>query len=422
MDAVFNPENVYEFIKRIVELGGVHYIDNEHCIRATGDDSLVGIKVNDGANGCKKIALWKPNAPTPSNDTVLLNPFVESLGNYPEKTWFYLMMNVMPGGLLHQAIRGITELCLSKDKDIDHTKIAAVAKFVDRVDEKFLTEITTRKVRAVDLACIFYSREKHTAQLQSSLWDEEFAAKVTKSKLRKSSLALLRDMVESLLGTNKPETIMHRATLLGCPQMDATVHVLIDVVQRIAPVFELVTDICLHSQELTADLEQLAAYQKAMRWISSSTSSASSNSKPGTVEVVPWKTNSTSTIQAVTPTAPQPVAAIASVPSTPTVIGGSSGIMVAGTVVNPNFKQQNQVVQNPTYGQQQFSAPTAGMIIPAGTVSNPNAIPNIPGPMPQMAPMPMPGFCASPFGPVGIPTQFGAMPNVMGGGIPRFGW
>ena len=45
MNKAIVSEDAHKFIKMLVELGGVHYVDGEQIIHSTATDSPVGVKV-----------------------------------------------------------------------------------------------------------------------------------------------------------------------------------------------------------------------------------------------------------------------------------------------------------------------------------------------------------------------------------------
>ena len=266
MEKNFNADDVYEFLKMIITIGGVHYIDNQHVIRRTSDDTPKGVRLNSGKDGEKVIALYKENMEMDPSK-VLLNPFVDLLGKFPEKDWFFGYMSVLPGTLLKLTIQSMCKHAVDNEKDAGFKAAKTLAKFIDRIDAKFLTEL--EKIRAVDIAIIAYGQQEQTAQLISALWEEEFETKM-KSKLRKSSLLLIRDMVSTLLDVKQPEEIVYKATLIGCPQMDAMSHVFVDTIGRFADSIEHFTGNKVDIAELRRHLDNLEAYHRAMQWLTSS--------------------------------------------------------------------------------------------------------------------------------------------------------
>lgn len=289
-DCTFSADNVYEFLKLLVECGGIHYVDKDHVIRYVSDDSPVGVKSGSGSKApLKSIALYRENMELDSSKT-LLNPFSEFVGYHPERDWFYNYMTGLPGCLLKFTMLAIAETVTSKDKDLDVKTAKKLANYTSRIDNKFINEL--KKIRSCDICHIMYSKEKHVAQLISALWEPEFE-KGALSRMRKSSLLLIRDMVSGILQVGLPEEIKYQATLVSCPEFDATIHVVVDIVKRIAPVVEPVLSVKLHAKELEDHLQHIEAYQKAIQWLTTSTASPVKDAPTGPTTIAditnpPW--------------------------------------------------------------------------------------------------------------------------------------
>lgn len=289
-DCTFSADNVYEFIKLLVECGGIHYVDKDHVIRYVSDDSPVGVKSGSGAKApVKSVALYRENMELDSSKT-LLNPFSEYVGYHPERDWFYNYMTGLPGCLIKFAMLAIAETVTSDDKDLDVKTAKKLANFSSRIDSKFINEL--KKVRSCDIGHIMYSKEKHVAQLISALWEPEFE-KGALTKMRKSTLLLIRDMVAGLLQVGMPEEIKYQATLVSCPEFDATIHVVVEAVKRIAPIVEPVLSTDLHVKELEEHLQHIEAYHKAVQWLTTSTASPVKDAPTGPTTIAditnpPW--------------------------------------------------------------------------------------------------------------------------------------
>ena len=277
--ASFNADDVYDFLKTTIEVGDVFYIDSENRVIDKTTDEFVGVRTHGGKNAMNKaIALYKQNAKI-NPDVVTLNPFTEVVGYYPEKDWYFGFLQVLPGCLIRQAIKSVAEFALNKEKDAGFKAADIMSDFVGRIDKTFLKELEHESLRGSQLGFIFYKREKQTAQLQSSVFADDFESKV-KGRLRVSSIRLIKDMVKYFLETDKPTQIYYEATLIGCPRLDAIFHVLLDVLKRIGTKYENLTGVDLHVAELDAHAQHLEAYHKAMQWYASSSSSPVKDKKP----------------------------------------------------------------------------------------------------------------------------------------------
>ena len=288
----FNADSVYDFLKATIEIGDVFYIDNENRVIDKVNDEFVGVRTHGGKNAINKaIALYKQNQKT-NPDVVTLNPFTEVVGYYPEKDWYFGFLQVLPGCLMRQAIKAIAGYALDKESDASFKSADIMSGFIERIDKTFLKELENTNLRGSEIGFIFYKREKHIAQLQSSVFADDFETKV-KGKLRISTIRLIRDIIQYLLETDKPTQIYYEATLIGCPKLDAIFHVLLDVLKRIGSKFEALTGTSLNVAELEEHSNHLEAYHKAMQWYASSPSSPVKEKKPtGSVSAATMTTES----------------------------------------------------------------------------------------------------------------------------------
>lgn len=334
MEQNFSANDVYEFLKLLIETGDVHYVDADHCIYRTEDRTPVGVKVGNGKDCNKVIALFKEGTKPPAN-SVYLNPFVELLGNHPEVNLFLNTISVIPGCIALHTMKTMAEMITSKSKDVKPKQAQAFAKYVDKVDNKFVDEI--QKIRPLDVGMIFYDKDKKVAQLLCDLWQDEFADKM-KSKIRKSTLTTIREMAEDLFKTKTPEEMMHTATLLACPKFDATVHVMIEALTRMSPIVEKITKMNLHVDELNEHVKHLEAYHKAIQWLATS----SASSVKATSEIDSKIDNAASAV-------PWNVCAPGTLNNNGGILGNAVPAVVGQTVRNPTFPGAT-TIRNPTFG------------------------------------------------------------------------
>ena len=337
MEKQFSSDNVYEFMKTLVEIGGVYFVDNQHCLCHTEDRSPVGVKIGEGANSRKMICLFKEGERPPEN-AVYLNPFVELIGSHPELDKFNTIIGVLPGCLTLKTMIDITELILSKKEDTKFKKAASISKFVGKVDEKFLNEL--QKIRPVDAGCIAYDSKKYVAQLQCYMLTDEWVED-NKSKFRKSSVKTIQEMAAAIYGTETPHSVVYTGTLPPCKRFDATIHVLAKYLEMAAPMVEPFTGIELHVDEIKEHVEQLPAYHKAMQWLATSTSSPQKSTTVldkmvASKHAVPWNTGVASPAAKVSPVVDRKdiFAHAGAVGAVKNPTYGGFGM---GSVVNPTF-------------------------------------------------------------------------------------
>lgn len=339
MESNFSTNDVYSFLKLLVETGGVHYVDADHCIFRTDDRTPVGVKIGNGKDSTKQIALFKEGCKPPVN-AVYLNPFDELLGQHPERDWFMNVISIIPGCLLLHSMKTMTDMINNKTKDTKFKAAEVLSDFSDRVDEKFAHEL--QKIRPLDAGMIFYDKQKHVAQLLCDFWQEEYVEKL-KGKIRKSSIGLIQDMAKAMYGSETPEEITYTATLLACPRFDAVVHVLVETLSRFSEKLEKIVKIDLHAEELKQHLTHLEAYHKALQWLATSSASpvktvSETDAIISGKKDVPWNVE-----------APGTTSGLPANVGSPCATGGILGnVGPVGVTANPTFG--GGVTRNPNFG------------------------------------------------------------------------
>lgn len=321
MEKSINNDTVYEFLKLLVELGEIYYIDKDQVIFSSATEAPVGVKV--GKDNAKPVALFKSGASV-NNNVVFLNPLVENLAKNPEREWFFNHLCMLPGSILKYTLTSIVEAATSKKKDVDYAAMDVITKFMDKIDSKMIAEID--RIKSIEWGYIFYDNKDHVAQLQSDIFNEELEKKL-KGKVRKSSWEVFRGFMQMIFGTDDIEgNFTYTATMVGLPKADAIFHVLISAISKMSSTVKKATGIDLHPTLLKNHLQNLEPYHKLWSWFTTGTAQKSAD-KAESTSSVPWKKSG--------------VPSGAGVP----VNGVSSGVprnaCGAGIIVNPLMEQNN---------------------------------------------------------------------------------
>jgi hypothetical protein len=351
MDKAMTSENAYQFVKSLVELGGIYYVDKDQIIRSTADDSPKGVRTGTPPVN-KPIALFKVGMKV--GDYVALNPFTDILGESKERAWFTTHLALFPGYALKHSIYKMVELGVSDSKGGGYKANKFISKWIDKMDQKLLDEID--RIPTKMWAVIFYDKSKKTAQLQCNLGYEEFREEY-KNRIRKSSWSVLTDMVKTFLqtGTKKPESLMYESILLSMPKLDAIMHLLVDILKRMEVPLKEFGGIEVDVKGFESHLEHLEAYREALRWFSSATTSPDANTSGVENATVPWSQDVANATVGGTfaPVAPAPSDVSSDIASArpagiifndqfmgPGAVpagGYMGGVVAGGPIVNPTF-------------------------------------------------------------------------------------
>jgi len=222
-------QDAAQFVRELLELGGVYKIDSTDFIVSAIDGSVITVEV-DGKN--KPIMLWSEKAKL--GDHVLLNIFGETINTTVERNWFYTFIGMLPGHIIKNMMMSIINSALSTTESNTYAMMEAITPFVKEIDEKTKTEFSLLTVR--DIALIVFHKPSKTAQLQTKLFDEEFRKSLGK-KIRVKTWTLFENMFKALMNVETVEqmheTFKYTATILGMKQTDAMVHVLLKFAENV---------------------------------------------------------------------------------------------------------------------------------------------------------------------------------------------
>lgn len=369
MDKAMTSDNAYQFVKTLVEFGDIYYVDQDLIVRSTATDEPAGVNV--GTPPVRRpIAVFKTGMKV--GDYVALNPFTDVMGDSKERAWFTLHMSLLPGFLLKTVIGKMIQLGLSKNKGAGYKANKFISKWIDKMDDKLAEEV--ERIPGKMFAFIFYDRSKKTAQVQSNIGYDEFREDY-KNKVRKGSWPILNDMVRTLLntGSKKPESLTYESVILSMPKIDAIMHLLIDVIERMDTPIKEFTEFKYDLGELKEHLRHIEAYREALRWFASATVSDDSQSGIGDA-VIPWN-NKTADGQFV-PSIPQKKdmeessianAQPAGIIVNPSFAGGIAPM--SGMMGGPLFT--SGIIPNPTYNAAAMSGDIGSIV--GGSVMSPLA-------------------------------------------------
>ena len=357
MNKAVISEDAHKFIKMLVELGGVHYVDGEQIIHSTSTDAPVGVKVGIPPKR-RPVAIFKEGMSV--GDYVILNPFTDVCANSPERAWFVNKMCAFPGALIKRIIIGMIEIGTSKTKDAGYKANKFVSKWIGDMDQKMLEEV--KRIDSIDWAVIFYDRGKMVAQLQSNIGYDDLKDQF-KTKIRKSSWPIFVDMVKTLLKLDdkKAESLVYKRTIVSIPKVDAILHLLADVLERLETPTKEFTDIEIPVKEIKEHLANLEVYCEAVKYFASAT--ASPDADKADDKSSPWSINSpvipsaTPEVSAVIPQSnpAEEASNIANLRPVGVVYNEKfgTGVQGCGTIVNPQFVSPYQ-----TYGMPPMGGPT----------------------------------------------------------------
>ena len=222
-------QDASQFVRDLIELGGVYKVDSTDFIVDTVDGTAATIDVKGQS---KPIMLWSEKAKL--GDHVLLNIFGETVNTTDERNWFYTFISMVPGHILRNMMTAIINAATAKEQDKAYEAIDVIAPFVKDIDEKTKSELHLLSPK--DIATIVYHKPSKTAQLQTKIFEEDFRA-VFGKKIRAKSWKLIENMFKTLMSIENEQqmsdTFKITANILGMKQTDSMVRVLVKFAENV---------------------------------------------------------------------------------------------------------------------------------------------------------------------------------------------
>ena len=361
MDKAVTADQAYECIKAFVELGGTHYIDKDSIVRSSLDDAPAGVEVGNPPRR-KPIAVFKMGMKV--GDYVPLNPFTDVLTRSPEREWFTNKLMAFPGSIVFHIVQRMIEEGIS-DKDSGIKVAKLISKWIGKMDAKMLEEAA--RIRPKHWCRIFYDRSTFTAQLQSDIGTDELKNEY-KSRIRKSTWPVFTEMVRTILGlaaNKKPESLMYTATIKAIPKVDAIMHLLVEVCDRIEEYVNILTEVKIDLSNIKYHVKHLELYREATRWFAAATASTEAKAPAPTSTAIraPWQAPSSGTTLDMGTPDKQDARSIV------------SRLVPTGVVVNKNFGSYGAISNPGGYPPAPGTPPVLGM--PSGSYGGFAPQPNI---------------------------------------------
>ena len=222
-------QDASQFVRSIIELGGVYKVDGTDFIVDTVDGAAATIDVKGQP---KPIMIWSEKAKL--GDHVLLNIFGETVNTTDERNWFYTFVSMVPGHIVRNMMISIINAALAKEQDKAYEAMDVISPFVKDIDDKTKNELNL--IAAKDIATIVYHKPSKTAQLQTKLFEDDFKA-VFGKKIRGKTWKLFDAMFKTLMNIENEQqmsdTFKSSAVILGMKQTDAMVLVLVKFIENV---------------------------------------------------------------------------------------------------------------------------------------------------------------------------------------------
>lgn len=275
---VVTSDGVYEFLRMLVEIGGVHKVDKDgNILHADGTP----IHTEVGHNHKKRqYRILNKNMHT--GDYVYVNPLNEAIKTSSDRVWFWGSRTAILSSMIKYSLIKLIRLSLADEVPLELMELSK-ALGADRLDEAAADHID--KIDEADIFTIFYDVKEHIAQVQCRVLEDEWRKEVKKlSCMRKKDWDIVASFLNALLG-EPPHAITHRGEVTAIFEADARLNVIIQVLDRIEPIVRILLDVDIPLDAIKSHYENLDTYRKAVAWYASA-------NKPAKVETPeakrPW--------------------------------------------------------------------------------------------------------------------------------------
>lgn len=369
-------EDVTEYIKLLVEIGGVHSVDDEFNILLKKKHEPCYVKDKDGTETTLKIYHNNRIA----GDYLVLNPFKESAVLNPAIAWFNLNLEQKMRVSLLRVMEEVIDAVVDKDE----ATLLELQKYMTFGPTPAIRTMKDelRKIEPDDFLYVFYDRQKKKGEVQSSIGDPTTQEKY-KSRVKPKTWAFACEMFEAIFIAGPErfhEVFNHTSSTLGAPHCETTIRLAYEFFKVLNPICKILGLPDVDMDLWAEHLPYVEKYQAMTKW------DDGLRQKPLKEIQAPWSKEVTQV--------PSPVQAqaVQSPPSTP-------GPMMTGTGYGTPSRGVPQVIMTPEGMKPIGVAPVTNYPPPMGYPMQqgyPGQYPQqqgypIPGSQPPMQGYPMPG-------------------------------
>lgn len=259
MQIQFSDDDVREFLRDVVQLGGVHSVDDypncyiRYAHMDDGDDNKVYL--NTISNETKPLVIFNSLA----TDGILINPFAEGVGKDSDTgaraTWFYYSRNL----ILAQKIVGIVRYVIqagieanSKPKPTtkkgskkiveNETNLIAIKYLegvVDKVNEDTLKDFDKISSNAMEFFTVFYNKKTRITDIACTPFKEVRTSKL-KVNHPKDFWDIIRTIVLHVLHSDDIGEFAYQAEIVPIPMFESFLQVMMAIYERIQEGLSLV--------------------------------------------------------------------------------------------------------------------------------------------------------------------------------------
>lgn len=275
METQFTDQDVSNFLKQIIELGGCHIVDEspDKYIRLASSKKQEVLTV-DGAS--KPLAIYG----TKAVDAIIINPFAEGDADSTRNAWFYASRNRILSMSLIAIMQHLLQIGAEARKKNKHkgeteeptdlTAIRLLGSFALDVDEKMLKEFKNISADASKFFVVHYNKTARQSEVSCVLYTEA-QRKSFGNSIRVKTWDVLRGIMNAVLDTDDLSVFTTVPNTLGFPVFESYTKTLIKVYEAIREPLTMLGREPEQLETLNSHLRYLDQYAAKAKWCTSVT-------------------------------------------------------------------------------------------------------------------------------------------------------
>ena len=226
-NTVVTDEQIYEFLKYLVNLVPTLYVDDKGFPRKKSDGEPIYTGTNVESKIKKPLILY--GSPHIDNECVILNPFIEGMTKSAESDWFYTVLVVGTTNYVRWIeksflLHGQSAKNKKKAEAMDLELASIISPWVDKVDETMQKEFDILTNKMSDYFNIYYLPRKREARVRCGLIDDK-DFRIAHKKIRGKTWDTLTAITKQIFDTENFSEYTVVSKLQGCPQFDAILRI-----------------------------------------------------------------------------------------------------------------------------------------------------------------------------------------------------
>lgn len=271
MEATHCDESISQFLAGLIELGGLHKVDQtpDKFIRLIETNEVVRHNTDSAS---QPLAIYG----TYNKDAIIINPFSEGEAKTVQATWFFsntntqLAMNIQ--AMMIKLVQLAIEANKNKGKKVESNLDLKILNLISDpimkdVDERVLSELKTISKPVSNLFMIYYNKKTSCTEVTSILTSEVKKKAFDSKSVRVKTWTILTKLLLGLLGAQEDlEEFTYKPQTNTCRVFEGLAHVLVNIYARLKEYSPLLIGKAFDTTQLESHLNYFEPYAKTACW------------------------------------------------------------------------------------------------------------------------------------------------------------